>query len=184
MTDQIEIRARNMQVTDRIETYVTKKASKLSRYLQNIDVIRVDLAYAETARNANDRHIAQITVHARKAIMRAEERADDIFAAFDKALDKIQRQIERYKGKRYYNRERHREIPEPRPEEVPEEEPYTIVRRKEFDLIPMTEEEAIEQMQLLGHNNFFIFYNADTNAVNVLYRRRDGNYGIIEPRIG
>ncbi len=185
MTDQIEIRTRNMQVTDRIETFVTKKASKLERYLQNIDEIRVDLAHAETARNANDRYVAQITVRARKALLRAEERADDIFTAFDNALDKVQRQIERYKGKRYHNRERHREPEVPFPEEsMPDEDEFAIVRRKTFELVPMTEEEAIEQMQLLGHNNFFVFYNAEANAINVLYRRRDGNYGIIEPRIG
>ena len=153
--------------------------------MQPIDGIRVDLTYAETARNAADRNVAQITLRSRRALLRAEERADDIFAAFDKALDKIQRQIERYKGKRYHNRERHRaEQPAELTEEEIEEETAQVVRRKQFELVPMTEGEAIEQMQLLGHDNFFIFYNAETNAINVLYRRRDGNYGIIEPTVG
>ncbi len=185
MTDLVEIRTRNLQLSDRLENYVTRKAAKLERYLQPIDSIRVDLASNETARNAADRQVAQITVRSRRALLRAEERADDIFAAFDKALDKVQRQIERYKGKRYHNRERHREAaPVPAQEEPEAEETFAVVRRKQFEVVPMTEAEAIEQMQLLGHDNFFIFYNADTNAINVLYRRRDGNYGIIEPLVG
>ncbi len=185
MTELVEIRTRNLQLSDRLENYVTRKAAKLERYLQPIDGLRVDLAYNETARNAADRHVAQITVRSRRALLRAEERADDIFAAFDKALDKVQRQIERYKGRRYHNRERYRETaPTPVEEDVEPEETVAVVRRKRFEVVPMTEAEAIEQMQLLGHDNFFIFYNADTNAINVLYRRRDGNYGIIEPLVG
>ncbi len=185
MTDLVEIRTRNLQRSERLDNYVTRKVARLERYLQPIDALRVDLAHNETARNAADRYVAQITLRSRRALLRAEERADDIFAAFDKALDKIQRQIERYKGKRYHNRERHREAEVAAPPEAMEtEETFAVVRRKRFELVPMSEAEAIEQMQLLGHDNFFIFYNAETNAVNVLYRRRDGNYGIIEPLIG
>lgn len=187
MTAQIELRTRNLKVTNRLENYVTQKAGKLERYLQPIDNIRVELTHAETARNAADRNIAQITLRSRRALLRAEERADDIFAAFDKALDKIERQIERYKGKRYYNRERGREEGAAMPEveeTEPVEDAFQIVRRKRFELVPMTEAEALEQMQLLGHDNFFIFYNAETSTINVLYRRRDGTYGIIEPAVG
>jgi len=110
----------------------------------------------------------------------------------DTALDKIQRRIERYKGKRYRGRGDGRSAAEvvPQPEEVVEvEEEETeevtpmIVRRKRFILQPMDEMEAIEQMSLLGHENFFIFYNINTHAINVLYRRRDGTLGLIEPEI-
>lgn len=98
MAVKAEIFARNMDVTQRIQEYVTKKVSKLDRYISNIEETRVDLAYVKSARSASDRHVAQLTLRGRGYILRAEERADDIFAAIDAALDKMQRQIERYKG--------------------------------------------------------------------------------------
>ncbi|RMF50101.1 MAG: ribosome-associated translation inhibitor RaiA [Anaerolineae bacterium] len=187
MTLEVEIYTRNLNLSERIEEYVNKKVGKLDRYLSNIDEARVDLAHVKSARSANDRHVAQITVRGRGYILRSEESADTIFAAIDAALDKMQRRIQRYKGKRYRGRE-------PRPEdtafaELPpleeeEEEEPIIARRKRFTLLPMDELEAVEQMQLLGHDNFFVFYNANTSAINVLYRRRDGTYGLIEPEIG
>lgn len=187
MAFEVEIYGRSMDVNDRIQDYVTKKVSKLDRYLPGIEEARVDLAYVKSARSAADRQVAQITVRGKGFILRSEERADDIFAALDTALDKMQRQIERYKGKRNRGRgdgKSAAEVAEVVVEEEQEEKLPVIVRRKQFRLSPMNEYEAIEQMQLLGHENFFIFYNADTNAVNVLYRRRDGDYGLIEPEIG
>ena len=126
-------------------------------------------------------------------ILRTEERADDIFTAVDAALDKMQRQIERLKGKRSQRRgdgTPASEVPavvsaEPvETLEMEEEEAPVIARRKAFTLAPMNELEAVEQMKLLGHDNFFVFYNAETSQINVLYRRRDGTYGLIEPKIG
>ncbi len=187
MTVEVEIYARNMDVTERINDYVTKKISKLDRYIPGIEEARVDLAYVKSARSSTDRQVAQITVRGRGFILRAEERADDIFAAFDTAMDKMQRQIERFKGKRQRVRDGKaiEEVAvEPAVEEESAETGPVIARRKTFRLSPMDELEAIEQMLLLGHENFFIFYNANTNAVNVLYRRRDGTYGLIEPAIG
>ncbi len=187
MTLEVNIYTRNLNLSERIEEYVNKKVGKLDRYLNSIDEARVDLAHSKSARNANDRYVAQITVRGRGFILRAEESADTIFTAIDTALDKMQRRIRRYKGKRHQGRgearleeEAFAELP---PVEEEEEEPL-IVRRKRFTLIPMDELEAIEQMKLVGHDNFFIFYNANTNAINVLYRRRDGAYGLIEPEIG
>src|SRR4030066_28387 len=104
MALQIEITGRNMEVTDRLNEYVTKKASKLDRYLNEIDEARVDLAYVKSARSAADRQVAQITVRGKGFILRSEERADDIFAALDTAIDKMQRRIERFKGKHYRGR--------------------------------------------------------------------------------
>lgn len=186
MSMEIEIYARNLEVTDRIQKYVTKKVSKLDRYLDQIDEARVDLAYIKSARSAEDRQVAQITIRGKGFILRAEERADDIFAALDTAIDKMQRRIERYKGKRFRGRGNGKPVSEMETTPLLEEEVAqpTIVRRKRFTLTPMDENEAIEQMELLGHENFFIFYNVKTNAINVLYRRRDGNYGLIEPEIG
>jgi putative sigma-54 modulation protein len=189
MTVQIEVYGRNMEVTDRIQNYVDKKVSKLDRYLSEIEDARVDLAYIKSARSANDRQVAQITVRGKGFILRAEERADDIFAALDIALEKLQRQMQRYKGKRSRNRGDGRSAAEVSGEleaDVlePEEAAPTIARRKRFMVTPMDEQEALEQMTLLGHENFFVFYNVNNNAFNILYRRRDGQYGLIEPELG
>jgi putative sigma-54 modulation protein len=191
MALEVEIYGRNMDVTDRINDYVTKKVSKLDRYLPDIDEARVDLAYNKSARSASDRQVAEITVRGKGFILRSEERSEDVFAAFDTALDKMQRRIERYKGKHYRGRGDGRSAAEVSAadaetfidEETGELRPL-IARRKQFVLTPMNELEALEQMSLLGHENFFVFFNANTNIINVLYRRRDGSYGLIEPKLG
>ena len=187
MSPELDIQARNLEVTDRINDYIEKKASKLDKFLPAIEETRVELSFEKSARSAADRHVAQITVRGKNLLLRSEERADDIFAAFDTAMDKIQRQIDRYKGKRYRGRGDGRSAAEvvPMPEmEIEEDDELLVVRRKKFTLIPMNEAEAIEQMQLLGHNNFFIFFDADANRMKVLYRRRNGTYGLIEPEVG
>lgn len=189
MALDVEIFGRNMDVTDRLEEYVTGKVSKLDRYLGDLDEARVDLSYVKSARSASDRQVAQITLFGKGFILRTEERADDIFSAVDTALAKMQRQIERYKGKRFRGRGDGRSVAKSVLEEMIleeglEEETPVIVRRKRFTLIPMDEIEAVEQMKLLGHENFFVFYNANTSNINVLYRRRDGTYGLIEPELG
>jgi len=186
MSPELDVQARNMEVTDRINDYIEKKASKLDRFLPAIEETRVELSFEKSARSAADRHVAQITVRGKNLLLRSEERADDIFAAFDTALDKIQRQIDRYKGKRYRGRGDGRSAADvaPMPEmEIETDEEEVIVRRKKFALIPMNEAEAIEQMKLLGHDNFFIFFDADANKVKILYRRRNGTYGLIEPEV-
>jgi putative sigma-54 modulation protein len=183
---ELEIYGRNMEVTDRLNDYVTKKISKLDRYLTGIEDARVDLAFVKSARSAADRQVAQVTVRGKGFILRTEERADDIFAALDTAIDKMERQIERYKGKRQRGRGDGRSAAEVAPEpeieiEAEEEAGPVIARRKRFTIAPMDEMEAIDQMSLLGHESFFVFFNVNTNTLNVLYRRRDGTYGLIEP---
>ena len=148
----------------------------------------MDLAYVKSARSSTDRQVAQITVRGKGFILRSEERADDIFAAMDTAVEKMQRQIERYKGKHYKGRGDGKSAAEvveavPLEEETGETGPI-IARRKTFHLQPMSEMEAIEQMLLLGHENFFIFFNVNSKSINVLYHRRDGSYGLIEPLYG
>lgn len=187
MTFQIDITGRNMEVTDRLTDYVTKKVSKLNRYMSDIDEAHVDLSYAKSARSASDRQVAQITIRGKGFILRSEERADDIYAALDTALERMQRRIERYKGKRNRGRGDGRSAAEVAPlleSEEGEVESPLIVRRKRFIVSPMDESEAIEQMKLLGHEDFFVFFNASTNSINVLYQRRDGTYGLIEPEVG
>lgn len=189
MTVKIDIFTKNLELTDRLNEYVITKVDKLEKFLSEVDECRVDLSYAKTARNANDRHVAQLTLRGKGFILRSEERSDNIFSAIDAAIDKMRRQIRRYKGKRDRGRGDGQTIAEAiaesRQEDLEtEEEKPVIARRKRFQLVPMDELEAVEQMKLLGHENFFIFYNANTSEFNVLYRRRDGTYGIIEPEIG
>ena len=187
MAVRIEISVRNMDISDKVRETINKKVTKLNRYLKSIDETRVDLTHIKSARSALDRNVAQITIRGRGYILRTEERADDAIAAFDAALDKMTRQIERFKGKRRRGRGDGRSAAEVMDLPVSEEMPVGalgIARRKTFELTPMTEAEAMEQMRLVSHENFFIFFNAETGAINVLYRRRDGTYGLIEPKVG
>jgi putative sigma-54 modulation protein len=188
MALDVEVYTRNMDVTDRIQDYVQKKVGKLDRYRPGIEEARVDLSYVKSARSSTDRQVAQITVRGKGFVLRSEERGDDIFAAMDIALEKMQRRMERYKGKRYRGRGDGKSAAEVVTSQIVEEDTGevgpVIARRKSFRLQPMDEFEAIEQMGLLGHENFFIFYNVNTNSINVLYLRRDGSYGLIEPIYG
>ena len=104
MANKVETLARNMRLTDNTREYVEKKAAKLERHLQEIDVINVELSHNKAARNASDRQVAQITVRGKGFMLRTEERADDLHGAFDIALEKMQRQVERYKGKHNHGR--------------------------------------------------------------------------------
>ncbi|MDX1688103.1 MAG: ribosome-associated translation inhibitor RaiA [Candidatus Promineifilaceae bacterium] len=187
------IHSRNMEVTDRLRDYVEKKTGRLDRYMPNLIEVRVDLA-EESARSAIDRQVAQITIRdERGTILRAEERSNDMFASVDAVIDKLYRQINRYRGKRQRNRRSGsgaRQELEPLPieeellDEVVEEmdADHQIVRRKRFSMQPMSPEEAIDQMELLGHD-FFIFFNPDEEGVNVVYKRHDGNYGLLMPEL-
>ena len=189
MANKVETVARNMRLTENTREYVEKKAAKLEKHLPGIDEIRIELTHAKTARSATDRQVAQLTVRGKGFILRTEERSDDLHAAFDTALDKIQRQIERYKCKHYRGRGDGRSAAEVvEEEELPMDETGEllplIARRKKFMILPMTADEAVEQMRLLGHDNFFVFFNAEQNSIQVLYRRRNGTYGLIEPIVG
>ena len=184
----IAVRGRNINITPRLEEYIDKKVGKLDRYLPTIDEARMELAVEET-RSAQHSQIAQLTVRSRGRILRAEERDQDIFAAIDAVAEKMQRQITRYKD-RLYERGQQRGTEsvrtpelEPLPEAEFEEGPLgAIVRTKKFPVTPMDAEEAIEQMELLGHD-FFVFFNSEVNGINVLYRRKTGDYGLLQPEL-
>ena len=178
---QVTIHGRNLEVTPRLQQYVESKASRLGRYLGAINEVRVDLAVENTRSNA-DSQVAQFTVHSKRTILRAEERTDDIFTSIDAVMDKLERQIERYKGKRQQRIRAGESGQEVLPVEAEETPVGKIVRVKRFELLPMGEEEAIEQMELLGHD-FYLFYNAEEAAVNLIYRRKDGDYGLLKPVI-
>ncbi len=182
---QLIIQGKNIEVTDRLREYVEKKVSRLDRYMPDITEARVELS-TESARSAKHRQVAQLTLRAKGKILRAEERTDDIFASIDAMIDKIHRQIARYKGKRRDRARGAEELPLPdeflADYEEEDELPPHIVRIKRFDMVAMDEEEAVEQMELLGHD-FFVFYNINDDGINVLYRRRDGDYGLIQPAL-
>ena len=194
----VSIHGDGIKITESLDSYARSKIDKLDRYLPNIAHVGVDLSIIRTHRGA-DLAIAQITVqHARGAILRAEEKMnienrDTIRFAINKAVDKLHRQIDRFKSKRKAKNQRIRDryratIAEldvaedvPQYESVDAEDivaPTEILRRKALEMIPMTEEEAIEQLELLDHN-FYMFMNADSEQINVVYRRDNGGYGIL-----
>jgi putative sigma-54 modulation protein len=184
---ELTIKGKNVEVTDRLRDYVDKKIGKLDRYLPTITEAWVELS-VEGTKAAQDRQVCQVTVRSNGAILRAEERSDDMFYSIDTVLDKMYRQIARYKGKRK-NRWRGAGVAaEPLPpgfeeeEEEYEEEGPSIVRSKRFPMTPMHPEESVEQMELLGHD-FFVFFNAEEGQVNVIYRRKDGDYGLLQPEL-
>lgn len=176
---QLIIQGKNIEVTDRLREYVEKKVGKLDRYLPTITEARMELS-VEGTKSAKDRQVAQLTVRNKGTLLRAEERTADMFASIDAIVDKMYRQIVRYKGKRYGRGRGPGEVPPV--EEFEEEPPRRIVRTKRFQVAPMDEEEAIEQMELLGHD-FFVFFNVNTDGINVIYRRKDGDYGLLEPEL-
>ena len=191
MTIAVNISGHNMHVSDRLKEYIEKKAGKIDHYLAEVGEVRVDLTAENNARDANDRKVVQMTVRSRGTVLRAEERASDPFSGFDVVVERMYRQIERYKTKRRRRGDgtdlttatmeaEAMATAEPLEEEVLP----PVVRRKQFAVTPMTEAEAVDQMILLEHNNFFIFYNAETAKMNVLYKRKDGTLGLIEPEIG
>ncbi len=195
----VNISGRNIKVTAGLEDYARRKIERLDRYLPNIRDIRVDLATQNNSRG-DDMSIAQITVqHERGAILRAEEKTTgEIHQAIDTAVDKMYRQIRRFKGKRISKNRRNKQdrfVPTIEELEAAEDLPLdtsstdvvdvsedsdSVVRRKIVALTPMDENEAIDQMELLGHN-FFMFYNAESGKVNVVYRRSTEGYGLLEP---
>ena len=178
------IKANNLEMTDFLRDYVHKKVGKLDRYFPSIVDCRVELSVTN-AKNAKHRQVAQVTIRSRGGtILRAEERSADMLSSVDAVTDKIYRQIARFKGKRQRGRGRAQTAVEDYPVEAPqeEEEGPAIVRVKRFEVTAMTPDEAIEQMELLGHD-FFVFYNPDADSMGVVYRRKDGNYGLLEPEL-
>jgi len=188
---QLLLKGKNFVISDRVRDYVEKKIGKLDRYLPEIDEARVEITQEKT-KSSKDRNIVQVTLRTNGTILRAEDRSEAIYASIDAAVDKIHRQIVRYKDKRVDRLQGH--ISNKRPEdEIPaldqetltaiaEERERRIVRIKKFQVVPMNEDEAVEQMELLGHD-FFVFYNVNLGRINVLYRRSDDNYGLLDPEL-
>jgi putative sigma-54 modulation protein len=179
----VELQAHHVELTDMVRDYVDKKIGRLDRYLPVITSARVDLTKRIT-HSRGEVYSAQVTAWVSGTVLRSEEMHNDLYAAIDLAAEKIHRQIERYKGKRL-DRWHGRSEPALGPELLEEavaSPAGSVTRRKRFPIYSMNEVEAVEQFDLLGHD-FFLFRNADTGEFNVLYKRRDGELGLIEPEL-
>jgi len=176
---KITFKGKHIEVTDAMRSYIEKRLNKIERHFDHILEVIVTLSVEK------NRQIVEATLQASRALIRAEEETDDMYASIDKVVDKLERQIQKYK-KKYFQK------PHPGSERkglvneganIEDSEPdriAKIVKTKRFAIKPMSVEEAAMQMDLLGHN-FFVFANDNTNKVNVLYKRKDGNFGLIEP---
>ncbi|MBF7081636.1 ribosome-associated translation inhibitor RaiA [Desulfallas sp. Bu1-1] len=172
---KVLVRGRNVDVTSALKEYVEKRVGKLTKFLDDVDEATVILVVE------GDSHKVEVTVPFNGMILRGEEATGDMYASIDLVVDKLEKQIEKYKGKLARRRgagEQKAAAGVPLP--GGEEEGPTVVKTKRFAIKPMPVEEAVLQMNLLGHN-FFVFSNAETEQVNVVYKRKDGNYGLIEP---
>jgi putative sigma-54 modulation protein len=184
---ELTFRARHVPVTESLREYTSRKLSRLGRYLPLVDEAVVELEQ-EGGENAH-RYVVQLTVNCNGTYLRAEERGPRLLGAIDAAADALSRQVRRFKERSYHSGRRANAKEMARVEQPPveeaeaEEEEFVlgkVVRVKRFPMKPMTEEEAIEQMELLGHD-FFLFFDADANTHALLYRRREGDYGMIIP---
>ena len=169
--------SKDMQISESLKARVEKKLGKLSRYFREEPDATIRFKVQKGARN-----IVEITVNAGGIILRAEESSNDMYLSIDHAVDKLESQIRRHRTK-IEKRIREAEL-EPVIMEAPvyEEQNYDIVRVKKFSIKPMGIEDAITQMELLGHD-FFLFMNEEDETMNVLYRRNDGSYGLLKPDI-
>lgn len=177
-TVKLSVKGKNIDLTPALKEYAEKRVAKLNKFFQWREDVQVDVVLSVQ----KDRHRAEITYHLGGLVLRGESVDRDMYAAIDAASDKLDRQVRRHK-----NRLNHRLHVSPRleaadPQPSPSEDVPKLVRTKRFAVKPMDIDEAIMQMELLGHD-FFVFAHAGTGEVNVLYRRNDGQYGLIEPSV-
>ena len=168
--------SKDMAVSDSLKSRVEKKLSKLERYFREEPEATIRFKVQKGARN-----IVEITVNAAGVILRAEESSNDMYLSIDHAVDKLESQIRRHRTK-LEKRIRTAELEPVIEAPAFEEQSYDIVRTKKFVVKPMSVEDAITQMELLGHD-FFLFLNEESETMNVLYRRHDGSYGLLQPDI-
>ena len=166
------IRGNKIDVTEAINDYLKSKLSKVEKYFDD----NVEAKAIISAKGREQK--VEVTIWSGKYNVRAEEVNEDLYSAIDLVVDKLERQLKKYKSK-LNNKKVVKEDYIPEIEDYFEEEEQTVVRRKEVFLKPIDEEEAITQMELLGHT-FFVFKNVETDKINVVYKRKEGDYGIIE----
>lgn len=177
---ELQITGKNIQLAPEVRRYIERKLGKLNRHLPNITKSEVEISEEKT-KSRQQHFVVQMTIDSKGTLLRGEERGGDLFTAIDRVAEIMDRQIEHYKGK-LYDKGRGSSLVR---SELSEEAPPSpkVVKVKRFAVKPMSVDEAIEQMELLGHD-FFLFFNATSEQLNVVYRRKDGNYGLIEPELG
>ncbi|CAA9466307.1 MAG: Ribosome hibernation promoting factor Hpf [uncultured Rubrobacteraceae bacterium] len=180
------VKGRNIFVTPALERYALEKVERVSKFFDSEGSdsrAEVELVHSRN-RSVVDAEVAEATLFINGTVLKATEASKDMYASIDKMADKLERQVRRYRG-RQIDRWQGQDRNPPPPEEpiAPKEEASLearIVRTKQFQMKPMGAEEAVLQMDLLDHD-FYVFTSAETGDINVVYRRRDGNYGLIEP---
>ena len=181
---RLQVKGKNVELSPALKDYAQKKLGKLDKLLS--DSVRVELELAaERNPSIGANQVAEATIWTKGPVLRARESSPDMKASIDTLVDKLERQARRYREKRrrgapHHGRNHDAALAEA--QAVTQEEEPVIVKTKQFGLKPMSPEEAVLQLELIGHD-FFVFQNADTNQVNVVYRRRDGRYGLIEPQL-
>jgi putative sigma-54 modulation protein len=181
---ELQIFSKNMEITPDIRSYVQKKIGKLTHYLPNITEAKVEI-HEQNTKSRQHRYTAQVTLNSKGIILRGEERGEAVRAVVDEVAEVLERQIERYKGKLQDKGRGVSLAKQPEEDRVDEKKPGDlpkVVRLKRFTVKPMSVLEASEQMELLGHS-FFLFVNSENDRLCLLYRRQDGNYGLIEPEL-
>ena len=183
----VMVKGRNMPVTEALERYATEKVERTAKFFdEEHSVARAEVELIHERNRSNpEPEVADATLFINGTVLKAREASADMYASIDRMSDKLERQVRRYRGRqldRWHGQRQRYEMAEAGPVFVEDEEEIEarIVRTKQFQMKPMNPEEAALQMELLGHA-FFVFTNADTGEINVVYRRRDGNYGLIEP---
>jgi putative sigma-54 modulation protein len=175
---RLQVHGRNVEVTDTLREYAEQKLAKLDRQLHDLTRVELELA-VERNPSIAENQVAEATIWTKGPTLRARESSSDMRASIDQLTVKLERQAIRYREKKRSKHARSNGRPAEPPHSAEETSPQ-IVKTKQFVLNPMTAEEAVEALELVGHD-FFVFRNGDSNAVNVVYRRRDGSYGLIEP---
>ena len=182
---ELHITGKNMELSPEVRSYIERKLGKLSRHLPHIIESKVEV-FEEKTKSPQQHFVVQVTIDSNDTLLRSQERGADLFTAINKAAAVLNRQIEHHKGKLYDKRKGKKSNPPVRSglnEEVKTTKPpEKVVKVKRFTIKPMSVDEAIDQMELLGHD-FFLFFNDDTKELNLLYRRKDDNYGLIEPEL-
>jgi ribosome hibernation promoting factor len=172
---QLQVKGKNVEVTQAIHDYAERKLGKLAKQLTGPTRVELELAVERNPSIAAN-HVAEATIWTKGPVLRARESSADMKASIDLLTDKLERQVKRYRQKRRHEHERHsNSSPAVRSEEAP-----VIVKSKQFTLNPLTPEEAVAQLELVGHD-FYVFRNEESGEINVVYRRSGGGYGLIEP---
>ncbi len=186
---ELQVTGTNMELTAAVRSYVERKLSKLNRHLPNIIESRVELS-EENTKSPQQRYLVRVTVDGNGAVFHGEQRGEDLFQAIDRVTAAIIRQMEHHKGKLYergrgsslVRGELAEEAAEPAQAKTAKAAKQ-VAKVKRFIIKPMTISEASAQMELLGHD-FFLFFDADAEELKLLYRRKDGDYGLIVPELG